>query len=103
MPVRWPLCALQNCIHASDGQLLEKRLEPGGEGDVKHKRKQRYEHRPFERVQDFGHELRGLGGLQTTHIRALKGSTFGAASAGRRLSATERQAIEEQMKRDGKI
>lgn len=70
---------------------------------MKRKRKQRDEHRPFERVQDFGHELRGLGGLQTVHIRALKGSTFGAANAGRRLDPAERRAIEERMRQEGKL
>jgi len=70
---------------------------------MKRFRKGRDQPRPFERVQDFGHELRGLGGLQTTHIRALKGSTFGAANAGRKLSDAERQAIEDQMRRDGKL
>lgn len=57
----------------------------------------------FECVQDFGRELRGLGGLQTTHIRALKGSTFGPASEGRRLNPDERRVIEEQMRREGKL
>lgn len=60
-------------------------------------------HKPYERVQDFGAALRGLGGLQTSHIRALKGSTFGAANKGRKLSAAERQAIEDQMRREGKL
>jgi hypothetical protein len=57
----------------------------------------------FERVGDFGHELRGLGSRQTTHVRAFKGATFGAASEGRSLSLDERQAIEQQMRRDGKL
>jgi hypothetical protein len=57
----------------------------------------------FTRVQDFGRELRGLGGLQTSHIRALKGSKIGPANAGRRLSSAERKAIEDQMRKDGKL
>ena len=57
----------------------------------------------FEMVADFGPELRGLGGLQTTHVRPLKGSTFGPASKCRRLSADERRAVVEQMQREGKL
>lgn len=59
--------------------------------------------RRFERLQDFGRELQGLGGLQTSKVRALKGSTFGPAGEGRRLSPEERKAIEEQMRKDGKL
>jgi hypothetical protein len=57
----------------------------------------------FTRISDFGSDLRGLGGLQTSHIRALKGSTLGPANRGRRLSAEERRRVEEQMKKDGKL
>ena len=57
----------------------------------------------FTKLSDFGAELKGLGGLQTAHIKALRGSTFGAANAGRRLSPDERKRIEEQMRRDGRI
>jgi len=57
----------------------------------------------FTKVADFGSELRGLGGLQTAHIRALKGSTFGAANQGRRLSREERKAIEDKLRAEGKL
>lgn len=57
----------------------------------------------FTHVADFGPALKGLGGLQTTHIKALRGSTFGAANRGRRLSPDERKAIENQLRRDGKL
>lgn len=57
----------------------------------------------FELIGDFGPGLKGLGGLQTSRIRALKGSTFGAASAGRRLSKSERDAIEAEMRLNGKL
>lgn len=60
-------------------------------------------HKPFSRIQDFGRDLRGLGGLQTTHIRALKGSKLGPANDGRRLSKAEREAIEQKMRQEGKI
>jgi hypothetical protein len=55
------------------------------------------------RIDDFGPNLRGLGGLQTSKIRALKGSTFGPANSGRKLSREEREKIAEQMKKDGKL
>jgi hypothetical protein len=57
----------------------------------------------FERLQDFGRDLQGYGARQTTHVRALKGSTFGPASRGKRLNAEQRRAIEEQMRAEGKI
>jgi hypothetical protein len=56
-----------------------------------------------ERLADFGRHLQGLGGLQTSRVRALKGSKIGPANEGRRLSATERKAIEEKMRREGKL
>lgn len=56
----------------------------------------------FDRLQDFGSHLQGIGARQTTHVRALKGSTFGAASSGKRLSEAERKAIE-QLKEQGRI
>lgn len=57
----------------------------------------------FTRIEDFGPALRGLGGLQTSHIRALKGSTLGPANKGRRLSPAERKRVEDQMRKDGKL
>ena len=71
-------------------------------------KRKRYEqiktdHEPFTRVEDFGPALKGLGGLQTSVIRALKGSTFGPASKGKRLSPEQRKAIEDQMRKDGKL
>lgn len=57
----------------------------------------------FTRVQDFGAHLKGLGGLCTSHIKALKGSTFGAANEGRRLDPAERKAIEERLRKEGKL
>lgn len=57
----------------------------------------------FSKIDDFGPALRGLGGLQTSNIRALKGSTFGAASAGRKLTPEERKSVEAQLRADGKI
>lgn len=59
--------------------------------------------KPYERIADFGSHLKGLGGLQTTHIRALKGSKIGPANAGRRLTENERKAIEDKMRRQGKL
>lgn len=58
---------------------------------------------PFTRVADFGRDLRGLGGQQTVHLKALKGSTFGPASKGRRLSRAERDAVVAQMRKEGKL
>lgn len=57
----------------------------------------------FERLADFGAGLQGVGAAQTAHVRALRGSKLGPASAGRRLTAAERRAVEEQMRRDGKL
>lgn len=57
----------------------------------------------FERLGDFGAGLQGYGAKQTTHVRALRGSTFGAASKGRRLTKAEREAIERQMRDEGKL
>lgn len=57
----------------------------------------------WTKLADFGAALRGLGGLQTANIKALKGSTFGPASEGRVLPADERRRVEEQMRKDGKI
>jgi hypothetical protein len=57
----------------------------------------------FTRVADFGRELRGLGGGSIVHIRAFPGASLGAASEGRKLSPAEREAIEAQMRRDGKL
>ena len=55
------------------------------------------------RLADFGHELRGIGGNTTTHVRALKGSTFGPASEGKRLSPEQVAEIEKRMRDEGKI
>lgn len=57
----------------------------------------------YELIEDFGPALRGLGGLQTSRIRAFPGSKFGAASRGRHLSQAEVDAIEEKMRADGKL
>lgn len=57
----------------------------------------------FTRVADFGRDLRGLGGNGTVHIKALKGSTFGPASAGRKLTPEERKSVEAQFRAAGKI
>lgn len=57
----------------------------------------------FTRIDDFGAGLRGLGGLQTSRIKALKGSKFGAANEGRKLSEAERKDIERKLREDGKI
>jgi hypothetical protein len=57
----------------------------------------------FERLADFGRDLQGYGARQTTHVRSLKGSKLGPASAGRRLNLTERRAIEQQMRKEGKL
>ena len=56
--------------------------------------------RPYTRRADFGRDLRGLGG-PTVHLKALKGAKLGPASAGRRLSADERKAVEDQLRRTG--
>lgn len=55
------------------------------------------------RIADFGPGLKGLGGLQTAKIRALKGSKFGPANEGKRLSKEQSKAIEDQMRKDGKL
>lgn len=57
----------------------------------------------WTKLADFGAELRGLGGLQTANVKALKGSTFGPANEGRRLPPAERKAIEDKLRKDGKI
>lgn len=55
------------------------------------------------RIDDFGKDLRGLGGLQTSRVRALKGSKLGPANDGRKLSPEEKARVIEQMKKDGKL
>ena len=57
----------------------------------------------FTRVADFGRDLRGLGGLQTSNIRALKGSKFGPASEVRKLDADERAAVIARLRADGVV
>lgn len=47
--------------------------------------------------------LRGFSHTQLTHQRGLKGSTFGAASKGRRLSPAERAEVERQLRAKGEI
>lgn len=50
-------------------------------------------------------EERRIAGLAPTLTkqRGLKGSKLGPASEGRRLDAAERQKIEDQMRREGKL
>ena len=57
---------------------------------------------PYTRIADFGRDLRGFGSSDTVHIRPGKG-TFGAASKGRRLSAAERKAIEDRLRKSGAL
>lgn len=52
---------------------------------------------------NYGAELKGFGHSQLQKQRGLRGTTLGPASSGRRLSAAERAAIEDQMRRDGKL
>jgi hypothetical protein len=47
--------------------------------------------------------LDGLSHTQLNRQRGLKGSTLGPASEGRKLSAEEIAAIEEAMRREGKL
>jgi hypothetical protein len=56
----------------------------------------------FSRIEDVP-GLKGLGGQQTSHIRALKGSKFGAASRVRTLSDSERAAVEARLRAEGKL
>jgi hypothetical protein len=55
---------------------------------------------PFTRRADFGGHLKGLGG-PTIHLRGFPGATYGAANAGRRLSAEERAEVVERLRREG--
>ena len=48
-------------------------------------------------------DLRGLSHQPMTNQRGFKGGKLGAASAGKRLSAAERQAVEQQMRDEGKL
>lgn len=50
-------------------------------------------------------EERRIEGLAPTltNQRGLKGSKLGPANSGRKLSPAERQAIEDQLRRDGKL
>lgn len=50
-------------------------------------------------------EERRIPGLAPTLTkqRGLKGSKLGPASAGRSLTAAERRAVEEQMRREGRL
>jgi hypothetical protein len=50
-------------------------------------------------------EERRIEGLAPTltNQRGLKGAKLGPANSGRKLNAAERQAIENQMRRDGKL
>lgn len=50
-------------------------------------------------------EERRIEGLAPTltNQRGLKGAKLGPASEGRKLSPAERRAIEEQMRRDGRL
>lgn len=74
-------------------------LRHSGERDARGVRNPKF----GERISDFGSDLKGLGGLSTSRIRALRGSKLGPASEGRKLSPEERKRIEEQMRKDGKL
>ena len=63
------------------------------------KRKQRY---LGERHDDGLPRIRGLA-PQLTRAKGLKGSTYGPASPGRRLSDEEREVIEKKMRDEGKL
>jgi hypothetical protein len=51
----------------------------------------------------YGGELRGLAHNQLFQQRGLRGTTLGPANRGRRLSAAERQAIEQKMRDEGRL
>jgi hypothetical protein len=62
------------------------------------------------RARKYGYKIEGVSRrlpierAQTpAKIRALQGQSFGAASAGRRLSADQIAAIEGQMRQEGKL
>jgi hypothetical protein len=52
---------------------------------------------------DYPHRLLGAGHNHMAKPRGFKGSKFGAANAGRRLSSSERAAVAAQLKAAGKI
>lgn len=54
-------------------------------------------------IGDYGSSLRGLGGTILVKQRGLRGITLGPANTGRKLSDAEREAIERQMRKDGKL
>jgi hypothetical protein len=54
------------------------------------------------RVADLAYNPKGIGGSQTRYIQATKGK-FGPASKARRLTAEEKAAVEDQMRRDGQL
>jgi hypothetical protein len=55
------------------------------------------------RISSLGFNPRGVSGIQSRRLRALKAGRFGPANRGRRLSDEERLAVAEQMQRDGVI
>jgi hypothetical protein len=55
------------------------------------------------RAADIGFNPKGLAGLQSRRLRGLRAGKFGAATKGRRLTADECRAIEDQMRRAGAL
>jgi hypothetical protein len=51
----------------------------------------------------YGGGLRGLGHQQLARPEGLKGSTFGPAGEGRRLTGAKREAAEKELKEKGQI
>jgi hypothetical protein len=55
------------------------------------------------RIADLGFNAKGIGGLQTRRLRALRAGKFGAAGKPRRLTIGECTAVESQMRREGRL
>lgn len=99
------LGAMEECVvrvfllNKTDGELMVDAMgksKPTKEWLAKRNKRER-------ELLAYGGGQRGLGHTQLGKPRGLKGSTYGAASEGRKLSAVERRAIEEQMRKDGKL
>ena len=54
------------------------------------------------RIADLSFNPKGVGGLQTRRLRALKGK-FGAAGKARQLNDEDRERVEAQMRRAGQL
>lgn len=59
--------------------------------------------KPVSRHAALGFNPKGVSGLQSRRLQTLRAGKFRAANRGRRLDAAERQAVENQMRQEGRI